>query len=130
LPQALVVEIPVAHDPSAEVVDDDVAHRRQALGEFDAARIAHVEDQALFSAIQIAEETAAPLAEVERDGPLDLDHLGTVVGEDASRYRSGDDVREVEDTDAVEYAAPGCSGPQNGVRQLFCPIVGNRIAVA
>ena len=105
LAQALVVETPVAHDPRAEVVDDHVAGGRQALGEIDAARIAHVEDEAPLAAIQIAEEPAAALAEVERHRALDLDHLGAVVGEDARGDRAGDDVGEVEDANAVEDPA-------------------------
>src|SRR5262249_53253147 len=77
----------------------------EALGEIDAARIAHVEDEAPLAAIQVAEEPAAALADVERHRALDLDHLGALIGEDSCGDRTRDDMGEVEDTNPVENAA-------------------------
>ena len=113
-PQARVVEPPVAHHPRAEVVDDHVAGRGQPLGELHAARLRHIEDQALLAAVEVSVKSSAPLAEVERHRTLDLDHFGAVVGEDACGERSGHHVGEIEHANAVEHPPS-----QNGVRRLF-----------
>ena len=100
--ETFVVHPPTAHHAGGKIVDHDVAFGGEAAGEFDAARVLHVERDRKFAAIQVALEAELAVAELGRILALDLDDLRAVVGEDARRDRAGDYPGEVEDADAVQ----------------------------
>src|ERR1700687_4683282 len=101
--QAFVIHPPTAHHARGEIVHYDVALRGDCARQLDAARMLHVERDREFVAMQVALQAELAVAERRRIFALDLDDLGAVIGQDASRDRTGDDPGEIEDADAVEW---------------------------
>ena len=104
------------HPPGAEVVDDGVGAGDEAQEQLAAFRVADVErDRALAAVGVLKRERGLALRRgavaviVPSPRPLDLDHVGTEVGEERRRERPGDDAGEIEDAEAFENA-PGHGG--------------------
>ena len=103
--EALIVEPPVTHDPCAEIVDHDIRDSREFLGDLNPARIGHIDNRTLLTAVQIAGKAAAPCPQIERIAPFDFNDLGTLVGQDTHRHRTGDHPGEIKNADTFERAS-------------------------
>ena len=97
------------HDTRAEVLDDDVGAADE-VEEYLVARCAlQVEHQRALAAVPAdeAEELEAERIAARR---LDLDDVGTQLGEQQRTERTRDEIAEVEDTDPLEAGARSVAG--------------------
>ncbi len=96
-------------DARAEVLEHDVAHAHQIERERPSLRLRQVDAHVAFAEIRPGVETRLPTVVLGRDqareiarGRLDLDHVGAELGEDASRVRSREHLRKIEDAHVRE----------------------------
>ena len=93
-----MAEAEAVHDPGAEVLDDDVAADDQASGQLLAGGLRQIDGDAALRTVE-RQERGPSLVAARRTGPqlvaghrmLDLDHVGTEIGELLRAQRSGDD---------------------------------------
>ncbi len=111
LAQPVIAKAHLVHDPRAEILQYDVGGLDK-LGEyFLAARMAHVEAQALLTAVVDREIDALAAHQRRRLTGflaaqfLDLDDLGAEVGEDHAAARTGLIPRQFEHPDPVKSSA-------------------------
>ena len=120
--KVVVAESPGFHRPGPEVFDDDVAGFRELEGDIATFGLAQVDADGLFAAIERLEEGGESVlllphspAEVAAGRLLDLDDLGTHIGEHDRGERSLLVTSEVEDADACERRCHG--GKSSGKRR-------------
>ena len=100
--EALVIHPPAAHHARGKIIHHDVAGRGEPAGEFDSARMLHVERNGEFVAMQVALQAELAIAHWRRIFALDLDHLRTVIGENPRCDRPCHHPGEVENAHAVQ----------------------------
>lgn len=99
--RTLVVDPQPVLDVGPVVLDDDVGRLDHAAEDLDPLRRLEIERQRAFVAVQVQHvvavaRTADPLVRVDARGRLDLDDVGSEVGEHAAAGRAGTDARQVE----------------------------------
>ena len=110
--QLLVRQPPLVELAGPEVLEHDVALLRQPRRDLAGRLLAQVEhDRSLVAAdarppeaVAVAGHAPSP-HRVAVAGRLDLDDVGAVVAEQLARERTGDEVAQLEDADAVERSA-------------------------
>ena len=112
--ELFVAEAELLHHTGAEVVHDHIGGGDQRADRGDALRGFQVEREATFVPVQTSvgqahtvnkgTPAAAPVPGV---GPLDLDHVGAVVGENLGANRALVNVTEINDADAGERGRGG-----------------------
>ena len=124
--QGLGIEAELARDPGPEVVDHHVAREREPPHEVGALVAAEVDRDGSLPRVHPGEVHADRLgadlrlqhADDVTLGGLDLHDVGAQVGEHAATDRTGDDLREVEHTDAVERRSRRTRGDRHGGQKI------------
>ena len=135
--QRRVIEAELRQRSRTEVLDDHVALRDQPLEQARALRVLEVERDAFLVAVDAQEiarsrprGTAGPHAArvVALARLLDLDHARAHVGEQHRAVGTGEDAREVEHGDAVEWRHNGQSDYRLRRQRLTQLRAGERVA--
>ena len=130
-----VAQAPFFHGTGLKILDQYIGGFEQAQQDGLARRLAHVQGDGAFVAVD-ADEVAG-IALVEGRAPvthfvalrgLDLDDLGAVVGQNHGAVRPAEDPREVHDLDACQCAG-GASQTLAGGNRLQRTIHGGDVSL-
>ena len=109
--ERLVIEAEPVHYTGPKVLDDDIGCRGEPAYRLDCLRRLEIERNALFSGIELTETGARAIAQRWARahhvafGRLDLDHLGSQIGEQARAMRTRDRRRKIEHTKGLQGTA-------------------------
>ncbi len=119
LDQVLITQTHFGHGVGPHVVDDDIAHGRQPLGQLDAFRLAQVEGKALLVPIDgiIAQPLVGrhlvglrfppgphngPADNIHSSVPFHFDHLGPEIGQHHGGIGTGPDPGKIQDPHSLQ----------------------------